>query len=139
MFSLRHTAHALSIALLPLLASAPLLSQAASPTATLKIQTDKNVAKVSPTLYGLMTEEINYSYDGGLYAEMIRNRTFRGNWSGVLYWYLVENGNGQGRMEVDPQTGPSAALNQSLRLEVAKADPQNQVGVLNQGYWGMGL
>ena len=29
---------------------------------------------VSPMLYGLMTEEINYAYDGGLYAELIRNR-----------------------------------------------------------------
>ena len=39
-----------------------------------------------------MTEEINYSYDGGLYAEMVRNRTFRADWSGVQHWYLVENG-----------------------------------------------
>ena len=39
---------------------------------------DKPVAKVSPMLYGLMTEEINYSYDGGLYAELIQNRTFTG-------------------------------------------------------------
>ena len=45
--------------------------------AVLTIQVDKSVSKVSPTLYGLMTEEINYSYDGGLYAEMVRNRTFR--------------------------------------------------------------
>ena len=29
---------------------------------------------VSPRLYGLMTEEINHCYDGGLYAELIRNR-----------------------------------------------------------------
>ena len=39
-------------------------------------------AAVSPTLYGLMTEEINYSYDGGLYAELVRNRTFRSDWTG---------------------------------------------------------
>jgi alpha-N-arabinofuranosidase len=44
--------------------------------AKLTIHADQPVSKVSPTLYGLMTEEINYSYDGGLYAEMVRNRTF---------------------------------------------------------------
>jgi len=44
------------------------------------------ISPVSPTLYGLMTEEINYSYDGGLYAEMVRNRTFNGDWSGILHW-----------------------------------------------------
>ena len=32
---------------------------------------------VSPMLYGHMTEEINYSYDGGLYGELVRNRAFR--------------------------------------------------------------
>ena len=47
---------------------------------------------VSPTLYGLMTEEINYSYDGGLYAELVRNRTFRSDWSGILNWFLIEKG-----------------------------------------------
>ena len=43
------------------------------------IKADQVAAKVSPMLYGLMTEEINYSYDGGLYAELVRNRTFKWN------------------------------------------------------------
>ena len=33
--------------------------------AVLTIHVDQPISKVSPTLYGLMTEEINYSYDGG--------------------------------------------------------------------------
>ena len=36
-----------------------------------------------------MTEEINYSYDGGLYAELVRNRTFRSDWTGILNWFLI--------------------------------------------------
>ncbi len=107
--------------------------------ATLTIHLDKPTAKVSPTLYGLMTEEINYSYDGGLYAEMVRNRTFRSNWSGVLYWYLVEEGNAQAKIEVDKSSGPSTALPQSLKLEVTHADAQNPAGVLNEGYWGIAV
>ena len=67
--------------------------QAQAPAATLTIHTDQPLHAVSPTLYGLMTEEINFSYDGGLYAEMVRNRTFGNDWSGILHWYLVENGN----------------------------------------------
>ena len=47
---------------------------------TLNIDLKKPKAPVSSTLYGLMTEEINYSYDGGLYAELIRNRAFRSDW-----------------------------------------------------------
>ena len=52
------------------------------PPATLNIDVNQPKSPVSPTLYGLMTEEINYSYDGGLYAELIRNRTFRSDWTG---------------------------------------------------------
>ncbi len=61
-------------------------------TAVLTIHADRPVSKVSPTLYGLMTEEINHSYEGGLYAELIRNNTFRADWSGVNEWILVEAG-----------------------------------------------
>src|ERR1700739_498996 len=108
-------------------------------TATLTIHPDQPVSAVSPTLYGLMTEEINYSYDGGLYAEMVRNRTFRGDWSGILYWYLVENGNARAKMEIDKTTGPSTALPTSLKIDIEQADAHNQAGVLNQGWWGMAL
>ncbi|PYY02566.1 MAG: alpha-N-arabinofuranosidase [Acidobacteria bacterium] len=107
--------------------------------AILTIHIDTPVSKVSPILYGLMTEEINYSYDGGLYGEMVRNRTFRANKSNVPYWILFEEGDAEAKMQVDRQTGPSEALNYSLRLDVTKADPQNQAAILNQGFWGMAL
>src|ERR1700729_2309176 len=89
---------------------------------TLTIHADQPTAKVSPMLFGLMTEEINYSYDGGLYAELIRNRTFRSDWSGILNWFLVEKGTASAKMSADNGTGPSAALPRSVKLEVAKAD-----------------
>jgi alpha-L-arabinofuranosidase len=41
------------------------------------VQVDKPGAKIDPLFYGLMTEEINYSYEGGLYGELIQNRIFR--------------------------------------------------------------
>jgi alpha-N-arabinofuranosidase len=112
---------------------------AQAPAAHLTIQADQQVAPVSPTLYGLMTEEINFSYDGGLYAEMVRNRTFRADWSGILYWYLVERGNAAARIDLDKETGPSDALKTSLRLNVEKAGAGNEAGVLNVGYWGMAV
>jgi alpha-L-arabinofuranosidase len=107
--------------------------------AVLTIHADQPVHAVSPTLYGLMTEEINYSYDGGLYAEMVRNRTFRGDWSGVHSWYLVERGNAAAKMEADKTTGPSEALSTSLRFDVQQADAKDPAGVMNVGWWGMAL
>jgi alpha-L-arabinofuranosidase len=117
------------------LASTFLLSQA--PPAVLTILADQPVSAVSPTLYGLMTEEINFSYDGGLYGELVRNRTFRSDWSGILYWYLLEDGNAVAKMETDKATGPSEALNSSLRLDVEKASSGSEAGILNTGYWGI--
>ena len=49
-------------------------TRAAGPTVT--IDTASPSGKVSPLFYGLMTEEINHAYDGGLYAELVRNRAF---------------------------------------------------------------
>jgi alpha-L-arabinofuranosidase len=117
--------------------AASAIATAQAPAAHLAIQADRQVSPVSPTLYGLMTEEINYSYDGGLYAEMVRNRTFRSDWSGILYWYLLENGNAVAKIDIDKETGPGDALKTSLRLDVEKAGAGNEAGVLNVGYWGM--
>src|SRR5258708_6751231 len=66
-----------------------LCAQTTGEVATLEIQADKVKGQVSPLLYGLMTEEINYSYDGGLYGELIRNRTFRYNAQEPRYWRRI--------------------------------------------------
>src|ERR1700712_1641414 len=59
----------------------------------LTIDAGKVVAPVSPTLYGIMTEEINHSYDGGLYAELIRNRIFKDDAKAPAHWSLVGTDN----------------------------------------------
>jgi alpha-N-arabinofuranosidase len=120
-----------------LFATAVALAQA--PPASLTIHADQPISKVSPSLYGLMTEEINYSYDGGLYAEMVRNRTFGSGWEGVHHWFIVEDGSAQATMDIDKQTGPSESLPSSLRIDIKQADPHSPAGVLNDGYWGMPL
>ena len=91
--------------------AASILHGQAAPT--LNIDVNRPKAAISPTLYGLMTEEINYSYDGGLYAELVRNRTFRSDWNGILNWFLVEKGSASAKVAVDNREGPSTALRTS--------------------------
>jgi alpha-N-arabinofuranosidase len=113
---------------------------AQSPQATLHIQLDKPLHSVSPKLYGLMTEEINYSYDGGLYAEMVRNRTFEDHgWAGVAHWNVVHLGTAQANITVDTADGPSEALPRSLCVDVTHADASDRAGVRNDGFWGMAV
>jgi alpha-L-arabinofuranosidase len=114
------------------------VSHAQAP-ATLNIEVNQTKSAVSPTLYGLMTEEINYSYDGGLYAELIRNRTFRSDWTGILNWFLVEKGVAAAKIGVDSKEGPSSALTNSAKLEITKADANSPAGLLNEGYWGIAV
>src|SRR5438067_10466838 len=45
--------------------------------ATVDVDVNKPGPAIPASFYGLMTEEINHSYDGGLFAELIQNRTFQ--------------------------------------------------------------
>lgn len=121
------------------LALAASTALAQSQPVTLTIHADQPLSTVSPALYGLMTEEINYSYDGGLYAEMVRNRGIDHDWAGVPYWYVLENGKSRAKLNFDEKTGPSKALHWSLRVEVQQADENDPAGLLNPGWWGMGV
>src|SRR5476651_696597 len=82
-----------------------------APGPVLRIDAGQVTGRVSPTLYGLMTEEINYSYDGGLYAELIRNRIFQDDAANPVHWTLVRDGGGAGAMALDTtQPVPKTAL-----------------------------
>ena len=131
---------------------------AAKPTGPTVLQIDagKITGKVSPTLYGLMTEEINFAYEGGLYAELIRNRSFKadavvprvtpdtyeaGKYLPVTfrpdtkprYWSEV----GGASMVLDPNTPLNEFLNVSLKLDASSASAASPAGVANGGYWGI--
>ena len=115
------------------------VAASAQQPASLDIDTQSPVAHVSPTLYGLMTEEINHSYDGGLYPELIRNRAFMDDSYGPHGWVLVEQGHSVASMDLDKSTGPSQPIPRSLHLSIRTADDHNLAGVANTGFWGMAV
>ena len=93
----------------------------------------KSTAKVSPMLYGLMTEEINFSYEGGIYGELIRNRTFKADATSAVYWSTV----GSGSISLDTTAPLNDALNVSLKLDATQASKDSPAGFANGGYWGI--
>lgn len=92
---------------------------------SITLELNKTGHKVSPMLYGLMTEEINHSYDGGLYAELIQNRAFKDNARTTPHWSGVDGA----ALTLDREKPVSKALNVSLKVEGK--------GVSNDGYWGI--
>jgi alpha-N-arabinofuranosidase len=110
------------------------LAQADSnPIPVLQIKADQPIGTVSPTLYGLMTEEINYSYEGGLYAELIANRTFNPAPNEMKFWSAA----GGATMSQDPGMPLNDALTSSMKLDASNAGNNSPAGIENSGYWGI--
>src|SRR5689334_11263479 len=82
----------LALVLVPMHAAGP----------TIAIDAGTAAGKVSPLLYGLMTEEINHSYDGGLYGELVRNRAFLDDKAAPAHWSLVQGDGSAATMALDP-------------------------------------
>jgi alpha-N-arabinofuranosidase len=125
--------------LLAALVQPHLAAQSPAPPAKLTIDPSTIVSPVSPTLYGMMTEEINHAFDGGLYAELLSNRTFRPTFFGIEHWELLRRGNAAAQIARDEANGPSDALKTSLKLSVTAAAPGSEAGITNPGYWGIPL
>jgi len=99
----------------------------------LEIHADQVTGQVSPTLYGLMTEEINYSYEGGLYGELLRNRTFKASPTDPIFWTTI----GGAAISLDHDQPLNSALNVSLKLDASQATKAAPAGIANGGYWGI--
>ncbi len=104
---------------------------------SLSIQADHPTAKISPLFYGLMTEEINFSYDGGLYGELVRDRVVGRGFGGLSRWQAVMRGDSKVEVSLDESTGPSAEIPRSLKVKVDAASEAAPAGVQNDGYWGI--
>jgi len=110
-------------------------ARASGPAVT--IDTGSPSGKVSPLFYGLMTEEINHAYDGGLYAELVRNRAFLDDSATPAHWSLVEADGSIATMALDPQEPLNATIRTSLRVTVTQASTGHAAGITNEGYWGI--
>ena len=104
----------------------------------LTVQVNKPGIKISPTFFGLMTEEINHAYDGGLYAELIQNRALKDDPNGPAHWSAATSGGGAGTIALDTNNPvPGTALTNCLRLDITTATAGQHVGAANEGYWGI--
>jgi alpha-N-arabinofuranosidase len=111
--------------------------QTAAPAPVLHINAGQIIARVSPMFSGMMTEEINHSYDGGLYAELIQNRVFKDDPAKPVHWSLVQEGGAVASIALDNANVLNEHLPTSLRLDVSTASAAGRAGIANDGYWGI--
>ncbi|MGW0805072.1 alpha-L-arabinofuranosidase C-terminal domain-containing protein [Nonomuraea sp. NPDC002799] len=102
----------------------------------LTVDTKAKGTKVSPDLYGVFYEDINHAADGGLYAELVQNRSFEFNatdnsaYTGLTAWSEDERG-GTATLAVTGEEPLNAANRNYLRLDVTG---DGTAGVRNAGF-----
>jgi alpha-N-arabinofuranosidase len=98
-------------------------------TTTIDIDVNKPGVAIPPGFFGLMTEEINHSYDGGLFAELIQNRTFQDDRKAPAHWSAV----GGATLAMTSDDPVNSALPVSLHVDFTG----DGSGVANDGFWGI--
>ena len=115
------------------------------------VQTDKPIADVQPTMWGIFFEDINLGADGGMYAELIKNRSFE-FFKPLMGWKILlpaKNGDNtagytqktaaeeQGFQILNRQDGQSTNP-RYVRISLDK-HKKGDLGFQNEGFRGMGI
>jgi alpha-L-arabinofuranosidase len=118
----------------PVLAAVLSLCAPAS-AATIEVQVDKPGAKINPAMWGVFFEDINFGADGGLYAELVKNRGFEFP-DPMMGWSRLSPTKARGQISVRDENPFNAANPHYLRIQSEGAD---LFGVANEGFRGMGV
>ena len=106
---------------------------------TLEVDVAKTVTKIQPTMFGLFFEDINFAADGGLYAEMIKNRSFEFD-KPLMGW---DQPNSK-RLSLNKQSGfalPITVLENKTNPNFCRVQVNDDKGyaLVNEGFRGMGV
>jgi len=99
---------------------------------TLVVNTKTTIAPIQSTMWGLFFEDINFAADGGIYAELVKNRSFE-FYKPLMGWTEIgEEYTGQFQI-VNSQNENNPRF---LRLESLQG---KELGLVNEGFRGMGV
>jgi alpha-L-arabinofuranosidase len=120
-----------------LLAAALLAAAAtAEPVApTITIHADQPGAKINPAMWGVFFEDINFGADGGLYAELVKNRGFEFP-EPLMGWTKISPSLAKGELSVRDDAPFNTNNPHYIRLQSAGTAP---FGLSNEGFRGMGV
>lgn len=121
-------------ALLLTLPGLPGLAQTNEP---IHIKTDQPVASISPTLWGVFFEDINMGADGGIYAELIKNRSFEFS-KPLMGWSILGKKVKEGDIRILNQQEAKPSNPRFMRVQINNS-VVGEAGIANEGFRGMGL
>lgn len=104
---------------------------AMSQTYNFELNTQKVGAPIQSTMYGLFFEDINFGADGGLYAELVKNRSFDFP-QALMGWYTF------GNVELKQEDAPFKNNPNYIQLSATNHSHKHS-GIENEGFRGMGF
>lgn len=115
-----------------------LLASSLAANAQVKINVDaaNPGIKVSPNLYGIFFEDINHAADGGLYAELISNRSFEDSDNAIPTWRTSASNGASITSQLVSKALLNNAQGKALQITV-KADKAATASLINEGFWGI--
>src|SRR6266550_3360623 len=99
------------------------------------VQVDKPGGDISPTMFGVFFEDINFGADGGLYPERVKNRSFEFP-EPLMAWKQIDRGGSKGALTVLNENPINTNNSHYLHIEVETAG--KGLGVMNEGFRGIG-
>jgi alpha-L-arabinofuranosidase len=118
---------------IPLIFAVTLSSFSTKAQTVFKVQPNQIKTEIQPTMWGVFFEDINMGADGGIYAELIKNRSFE-FYKPLMGWTL-EGKKVEGEMLVLNRGEANSSNPRFLRVQVNK-EPKS---MLNEGFRGMGI
>ncbi|HEY1663008.1 MAG TPA: alpha-L-arabinofuranosidase C-terminal domain-containing protein [Verrucomicrobiae bacterium] len=109
--------------------------RAAKAPVAITVQAGEPGPKINPAMWGIFFEDINFGADGGLYAEMVKNRSFAFE-NPLMGWTQISPSLAQGTLSVLQDRPFDEANPRYVRLQ---SDGTALFGIANEGFRGMGL
>ena len=110
---------------------------AAAGTNTITVDADDVRASTRATAYGSILEDISHSVEGGLYAELVRNRAFQESGSGAVpFWTFSAAGGAAGSFAIDTTQPLNSAITRALKLHADSLPAGGRVAAANDGLLG---
>ena len=124
--------------LIALLLAGTFFSAGAQQPDVIVVNAAKSEGKVSPTMWGVFFEDINMGADGGIYAEMVKNRSFE-FLKPLMGWSPKGKKIGEGDLLVQNRQGANLANPRYLTATI-KGAAKGEAGISNEGFkGGMGI
>src|SRR5579871_3816545 len=99
------------------------------------VKPSTSVASVSPTMWGIFFEDINMAADGGIYAELVKNRSFEFT-TPLMGWKENKDNAAAGTVLVTNRSEESPSNPRFIRVTHLSDEAY---GLSNEGFRGMGI